>query len=84
MTILKNFLVQTNNITPREDSVISSKDSYYELKFDVTQNKIIRFANGTDMCFFNLRTGALIAEWELTSCEKQVENLEHSHYKCLL
>ena len=84
MTISKKIFVQTNIITPSEVSVISSKDSYFELNFVVSRNKKIRFENGTDMCFFNLRTGASIAEWELTSCAKQLENLERSHNKCLL
>ena len=66
---------------PREDSVISLLNSYYELNFDVlhaaTNN---RYADGNDIRLVNLGPFALFSIYKLTTTSgKHLENIDHAH-----
>ena len=59
---------QQNDIhIPREDSVISLKDSYLELDFNAKQSIIKDYANGTGLSLINLRPIASFREIKVTT-----------------
>ena len=71
---------------PREDSVISLLNSYFELNFDVlhavTNN---RYANGNDIRLVNLGPIGLFSNYKLTtSSGKHLENIDHAHIVSLI
>ena len=86
--------ISTINITisqvyinmPREDSVISLLNSYFELNFDVlhaANNN--RYVDGNDIKLVNLGPYALFSNYKLTtSSGKHLENIDHAHIVCLM
>ena len=71
---------------PREDSVISMLNSYFELNFDVlhaaTNN---RYADGDDIRLVYLGPIALFSNYKLTSSSrKHLENIDHAHIVSLM
>ena len=71
---------------PREDSIISLFNSYFELNFDVlhaaTNN---RYADGNDIRLVNLGTIGLFSNYKLTtSSGKHLENIDHAHIVSLM
>ena len=71
---------------PREDSVISLLNSYFELNFDVikaaTSN---RYVDADDIRLINLGIIALFNNYKLTtSSGKHSENIDHDHIVCLM
>ena len=71
---------------PREDSVISLLNSYFELNFDVlhaaTKN---RYADGNDIRLVNLGPIGLFSNYKLTtSSGKHLENIDHAHIVSLM
>ena len=71
---------------PREDSVVSILNSYFELNFDIikaaTSN---RYADGDDIRLINLVPIALFSNYKLTtSSGKHLENIDHAHIVSLI
>ena len=71
---------------PREDSVISLLNSYFELNFDVihagTNN---RYADGNDIRLINLGPIGLFSNYKLTtSSGEHLENIDHAHIVSLM
>ena len=68
----------------REDSAISSKDSYLEIYFNVT-HRIGAHADGDHIRLVNLRPIALFNKYRLTSSNgKEIEEVDNAHVFCLL
>ena len=71
---------------PREDSVISLLNSYFEINFDVlkaaTSN---RYANADDIRLINLGPIALFSTYKLTTGSgKHLENIDHAYIVSLM
>ena len=66
---------------PREDSVISLLDSYFDLNFEVVKRTdSSRYGNGNDIRLVNLAPIALFGNFKLTtSSVKHLEDLSHAH-----
>ena len=71
---------------PREDSVISLLNSYYELNFDVLQAATDnRYVDANDFRLVNLGPIALLSNYKLTtSSGKHLEEISHAHIVSLL
>ena len=74
---------------PREDSVISSLNSYLELNFDVlhaaTNNSYVDGNVKVMVRLVNLGPYALFSTYKLTaSSGKHLENIDHAHIVCLI
>ena len=71
---------------PREDSVISLLNSYFEINFDVSKATTSnRYADTDDIRLINLGPIALFINYKLTtSSGKHLENIDHAHIISLL
>ena len=70
--------------TPREDSVISIKDSYHDVDIDVTQANDAPVGAGASTSFVILGTNALFFEnTSNTESRKHLENIDHANKFCL-
>ena len=71
---------------PREDSVISLLNSYFEIKFDVLKAATRdRHADADDIRLINLGPIALFSTYKLTtSSGKHLENIDHAHIVSLM
>ena len=77
---------QTYINTPREDSVISLLNSYFDLGFEVIKiADKLRYGNGNDIRLINLGPIALFSKLKLTtSSGKHLEEISHSHIVSLM
>ena len=68
-------------IIPREDSVISLLNSYFELDFDVLRvDNSNRYVDANDIRLANLGSIALFSKYKLTtSSSKHLEEISHAH-----
>ena len=73
-------------IIPREESVISLLNSYFELNFVVLHAAANnRYADGADKVLINLGPIALFSIYKLTtSSKKYLENFSHAHLISLM
>ena len=71
---------------PREDSVISLLNSYFELNFDVLQTATSnRYTDANDIRLVNLGPIALFTNYKLTtSSGKHLEEISHAHIVSLM
>ena len=71
---------------PREDSVISSLNSYLDLNFEVIKKADdSRYGNGNDVKLVNMGPIALFSNFKLTtSSGKHLEDISHAHLVSLM
>ena len=71
---------------PREDSVISLLNSYFDLNFEVVKRADnSRYGNGNDIRLVNLGPVALFSNFKLTtSSGKHLEDISHAHLVSLM
>ena len=76
---------QIHNDIPKEDTVYPMKGSYFEKLVDAKQIKNHDFANGTDLCSFNLNQISLNPQFNLTTIGgKHCENIGLGYTVCSL